>query len=106
MPIKIIWINPNLVIDVKDTLLEHVQNLYNENSPELVYYVTLYHLFNEKLINMDEIARIKEKTGIHNTKIWNMLYNFQHDDINEESGLRSRLIREINTRKSNIKKTH
>ena len=74
-----IWNNPNLVVDVKETLLEHITNLYKENAPELVYFVTLYHLFNEKLTNMDDMAKIKEKTGIHNTKIWQMLYNFQQD---------------------------
>ena len=74
-----IWSNPILVVDVKNTLLEHIQNLYKENSPELVYYVTLYHLFNEKLTGMDEMAKIKERTGIHETKVWKMLYNFQQD---------------------------
>lgn len=74
-----IWNNPNLVVDVKETLLEHITNLYKENAPELVYFVTLYHLFNEKLTNMDDMAKIKEKTGIHNTKIWQTLYNFQQD---------------------------
>ena len=74
-----IWNNPNLVVDVKEALLEHITNLYKENAPELVYFVTLYHLFNEKLTNMDDMAKIKEKTGIHNTKIWQMLYNFQQD---------------------------
>src|SRR5690606_37723764 len=74
-----IWGNTNLVVDVKSTLLEHITNLYKENSLELVYYVTLFHLFNEKLVNMDEMAKIKEKTGIHKTKIWQMLYNFQQD---------------------------
>ncbi|MCD4827447.1 MAG: DEAD/DEAH box helicase family protein [Acholeplasmataceae bacterium] len=74
-----IWNNPSLVVDVKETLLEHITNLYKENAPELVYFVTLYHLFNEKLTNMDDMAKIKEKTGIHNTKIWQMLYNFQQD---------------------------
>lgn len=74
-----IWSNPKLVVDVKATLLEHITNLYKENAPELVYFVTLYHLFNEKLINMDDMAKIKEKTGIHNTKVWQMLYNFQQD---------------------------
>jgi len=76
-----IWNNSSLVVDIKETLLDHIQNLYKENSPQLVYFVTLYHLFNEKLINMDDMARIKEKTGIHNTKIWNMLYNFQQDAV-------------------------
>jgi superfamily II DNA or RNA helicase len=74
-----IWNNPSLVVDVKDKLLEHISNLYKENSPELVYFVTLYHLFNEKLVNMDDMAKIKERTGIHNTKVWQMLYNFQQD---------------------------
>jgi SNF2 family DNA or RNA helicase len=74
-----IWNDSNLVVDVKTTLLEHITNLYKENSPELVYYLTLYHLFNEKLVNMDEMAKIKEKTGIHKTKVWQMLYNFQQD---------------------------
>jgi len=76
-----IWNNPSLVVDVKETLLEHITNLYKENAPELVYFVTLYHLFNEKLTNMDDMAKIKEKTGIHNTKIWQMLYNFQQDAV-------------------------
>ena len=76
-----VWNNSSLVVDIKETLLDHIQNLYKENSPQLVYFVTLYHLFNEKLINMDDMARIKEKTGIHNTKIWNMLYNFQQDAV-------------------------
>ena len=74
-----IWNNSNLVVDVKETLLDHITNLYKENSPELVYYVTLFHLFNEKLVNMDEMAKIKEKTGIHKTQVWQMLYNFQQD---------------------------
>ena len=76
-----IWNDPKLVEDVKETLLDHITNLYKENSPELVYYLTLYNLFGEKLNNMDEMAKIKEKTGINKTKIWSMLYNFQHDAV-------------------------
>ncbi len=76
-----IWNDASLVEDVKNELLSHIQNLYKENSPELVYYVTLYNLFSEKLINMDDMARLKEKTGIVKTKVWNSLYNFQHDAV-------------------------
>jgi len=76
-----VWNNPDLVVDVKETLLEHITNLYKENSPELVYFVTLYHLFSEKLVDMEEKARIKEKTGFLDSKIWNMLYNFQQDAV-------------------------
>ena len=27
------------------------------------------------------MARVKERTGINKTKIWNALYNFQHDAV-------------------------
>lgn len=67
--------------DVKEKLLEYLSNLYKENSPELIYYLTLYNVFGEKLINIDEMAKIKERTGITKSKIWNLLYNFQHDAV-------------------------
>lgn len=76
-----IFTNKDLVVDVKQELLKHLSNLYKENSPELLYYLTLYNIFGEKLVNMDDMARVKEKTGITQTKIWNSLYNFQHDAV-------------------------
>lgn len=76
-----IFSNNDVVIDVKDELLKHLSNLYKENSPELLYYLTLYNIFGEKLINLDDMARVKERTGIAQTKIWNALYNFQHDAV-------------------------
>ncbi len=76
-----IFENDDLVKDVKDELLKHLSNLYRENSPELIYYLTLYNIFGEKLLQMDDIARIKERTGITDTKVWNSLYNFQHDAV-------------------------
>lgn len=48
-----IFNNEDIVTDVKDELLKHLSNLYKENSPELLYYLTLYNIFGEKthLIN-------------------------------------------------------
>ena len=76
-----IFNNEDIVTDVKDELLKNLSNLYKENSPELLYYLTLYNIFGEKLLNMDDMARVKERTGINKTKIWNALYNFQHDAV-------------------------
>ena len=76
-----IFNNEDIVTDVKDELLKHLSNLYKENSPELLYYLTLYNIFGEKLLSMDDMARVKERTGINKTKIWNALYNFQHDAV-------------------------
>ena len=73
--------NEEIVVDVKEEILKHLSNLYKENSPELLYYLTLYNIFGEKLLNMDDMARVKERTGIIKTKIWNSLYNFQHDAV-------------------------
>ena len=73
--------NDDIVVDVKEELLRHLGNLYKENSPELLYYLTLYNIFGEKLLNMDDMARVKERTGITETKVWNTLYNFQHDAV-------------------------
>ena len=73
--------NEEVVVDVKEELLKHLSNLYRENSPELLYYLTLYNIFGEMLINMDDMARVKERTGITDTKVWNSLYNFQHDAV-------------------------
>ena len=76
-----VFSNEELVVDVKNELLGYLSNLYKENSPELIYYLTLYQIFGEKLINMDDMARVKERTGITKTKVWNSLYNFQHDGV-------------------------
>lgn len=76
-----VWNDKNKVEDVKDELLKYISNLYKENSPQLAYYITLYNLFNDKLVNQDAAYQIKEETGITKTKIWNMLYNFQHDAV-------------------------
>ena len=81
MFINQIFNNEDIVTDIKDELLKHLSNLYKENSPELLYYLTLYNIFGEKLLNMDDMARVKERTGINKTKIWNALYNFQHDAV-------------------------
>ena len=76
-----IFDNEELVVDVKEELLKHLSNLYQENSPELIYYLTLYNIFGEKLLNIEDKAKVKESTGIDKTKIWNSLYNFQHDAV-------------------------
>lgn len=75
-----VWNSKN-VEDVKEELLKYISNLYKENSPELAYYITLYNLFNDKLVNEEDYATIKESTGITQTKVWNMLFNFQQDAV-------------------------
>ncbi|RLA67993.1 MAG: ATP-dependent helicase [Epsilonproteobacteria bacterium] len=76
-----VWNDENLLKDITSEVLSYVNNLYKENSPEFIYYLTLYNIFNEFLedINEDELAN--EKTGFKDSVIWNMLYDFQKDAV-------------------------
>lgn len=76
-----LWNDKINTIDVKEKLLNHLVNLYKENAPEYIYYLTLYQMFKDILLKQEDYSRIKEKTGITNSKIWNMLYNFQQDAV-------------------------
>ena len=76
-----VWNDKASVEDVKEELLKYISNLYKENSPQLAYYITLYNLFNDKLVAQEDSDQIKEATGITKTKIWGMLFNFQHDAV-------------------------
>ncbi len=76
-----IWNDKVNTVDVKEKLLHHLVNLYKENAPEYIYYLTLYQMFKDILLKQEDYSRIKEKTGITNSKIWNMLYNFQQDAV-------------------------
>ena len=71
--------DPTLVTEVKDQVLENIQTIYKENSPEFIYYVTLYNLFKDYLDHVSEDAVIKEKTRFKESVVWNKLYKFQKD---------------------------
>ncbi len=74
-----IWENTQILKDVKDKIIKKVELLYKENSPEFIYFVTLYNLFKEFLDGNRDFRSLQEKTGFENTIIWNKLYNFQKD---------------------------
>ena len=75
------WNDSSKVIDVKKELLETIDLVYKENSPEFIYYVTLYNIFKEYLEDLTEETIIKSKTGFENTLVWNKLYKFQKDGV-------------------------
>ena len=75
------WDNDEFVEDIKSEVLESVQTMYKENTPEFIYFVTLYNIFKEYLDEFDEDKIIKGKTGFKNTTVWNKLYKFQKDGV-------------------------
>lgn len=76
-----IWNDKNKMQDVTDIVVDSISSAYKENSPELIYFLTLYHVFNEFLEDISEDVLPNEATGFRQSKIWNMLYDFQRDAV-------------------------
>lgn len=76
-----IWSDKNKLQDVTEEVIENIITAYNENSPDYIYFVTLYNIFNEFLEDISEDVLPNEATGFKESKIWNMLYNFQKDAV-------------------------
>lgn len=76
-----VWNDQEILKDVTNEITAYISNLYKENSPEFIYYLTLYNIFDEFLedISEDEIAN--EKTWFKNSVVWNTLYDFQKDAV-------------------------
>ena len=74
-----LWSDKKRLQDVTDIILQNITTVYSENSPEFIYFFTLYNIFNEFLDDISEDVLPNEATGFRQSKIWNMLYNFQRD---------------------------
>ncbi|MFW8567264.1 helicase-related protein [Orrella sp. 11846] len=67
--------------DIQAELVSAVEFLATDQSPELVYFIVLYRLFEELLNEIDEDSIVNTRTGFKNTLIWNKLYPFQKDGV-------------------------
>lgn len=76
-----LWNDQSKLQDVTNIIIENIETAYNENSPELIYFITLYNVFSEFLDDISEDVLPNEATGFKQSKIWNMLYGFQRDAV-------------------------
>jgi len=74
-----IWNDGEQLQVVTEQVLDNITNAYKENSPEFIYFLTLYNIFNEFLEDISEDVLPNEATGFKSSVIWNKLYNFQRD---------------------------
>lgn len=74
-----LWNDRTKMQDVTDIVLENIETAYNENSPEFIYFMTLYNVFSEFLDDISEDVLPNEATGFKQSKIWSLLYDFQKD---------------------------
>jgi hypothetical protein len=76
-----IWNDKNILEDVTEQVIYAITAAYAENSPEFVYFVAIYNIFNEFLSDINEDVLPKEATGFKKSKVWNKLYDFQQDAV-------------------------
>ncbi len=76
-----IWNNKSIVQDIKKEILESIEEISSDKSPQFLYFMTLYNIFKEFIGELDEKKIIRTKTGFKETLVWNKLYNFQKDGV-------------------------
>ena len=76
-----IWEDDKKVGEVTQRVVDFIDNAYQENSPEFIYYIVLYNIFSEFLDDITEDNMPNEMTGFKETKIWNALFDFQKDGV-------------------------
>ena len=74
-----IWSDPTKLEDVTTALCDHIASVYQENSPERIYFLMLYNIFSDFLDDIDEDVLPNDRTGYQDTLVWNKLFNFQRD---------------------------
>ena len=78
---KQLWADTSQLTDVTDAVCDHIESVYQENSPERLYFAILYNIFHEFLEEVDQDSLPNDRLGFRETKVWNKLFNFQKDAV-------------------------
>ncbi|MEO2061876.1 MAG: helicase-related protein [Christiangramia sp.] len=76
-----IWENDEDLSDVTEKVQDYFESAYKENSPEFIYFITLYNIFNDFLDDISLETLPNDQIGFKETVIWDRLYNFQKDAV-------------------------
>jgi SNF2 family DNA or RNA helicase len=74
-----IWNDERLVVDVKQEVLRYLRRLYADQSPEFIYYLTLFHLFSGFVDGDRDIDEDLRRVALTETDTWKALFTFQKD---------------------------
>lgn len=76
-----IWENEEDLKDVTQKVQDYFESAYKENSPEFIYFITLYNIFNDFLqdISLDNLPN--DQIGFKDSVVWDKLFNFQKDAV-------------------------
>jgi len=76
-----VWENEDDLKDVTQKVQDYFENAYKENSPEFIYFITLYNIFNDFLEDLSIDNLPNDQIGFKDTLVWSKLYNFQRDAV-------------------------
>ena len=76
-----LWQDPHATADITQEILNSLTTIAADKPANLIYFITLYHLFRTSLNNLNEETIIRSKTGFKETIVWNKLYKFQRDGV-------------------------
>lgn len=74
-----IWSDAEKVRDVTSSICDYIESVYQENSPERIYFLMLYNIFSDFLDEVDEDVLPNDLTGYKDSLVWNKLFNYQRD---------------------------
>lgn len=76
-----VWENEEDLKEVTQKVQDYFESAFKENSPEFIYFITLYNIFNDFLDDLSLDNLPNEQIGFKDSLVWKKLYNFQKDAV-------------------------
>lgn len=76
-----VWSSKAQVKEAKAELQAELSKLTADQSPQFIYFITLYNIFKDFIGDLQEDKILKTKTGFKETLVWDKLYKFQRDGV-------------------------
>lgn len=73
------WNDEKRTENVKDRVLQELELLHRNHSPQFIYHLTLFHIFGAELADLAGTAEDVDRRGLGRTAIWRSLFEFQRD---------------------------
>lgn len=76
-----VWEDDENLEEVTEKVQQYFEKAFKDNSPEFIYFITLYNIFNDFLEDLSLDNLPDDKVGFKDTEVWKRLFNFQKDAV-------------------------
>jgi len=76
-----VWEDDENLEEVTTRVQQYFEKAFKDNSPEFIYFITLYNIFNDFLDDLSLDNLPDDKVGFKDTEVWKRLFNFQKDAV-------------------------